>query len=90
MTIGCAANNENTTAPRTEARRVSLTPYSVPILWNMSNEKARAGKMLDWSQATKLIPQEADTKQKHKEQREGSHKLAYLAKYMYTVAGTTL
>lgn len=47
ITIGCAANIEKTKAPRTDARRVSLTPYSVPILWNMSKEKARAGKMLD-------------------------------------------
>ena len=37
----------NTTAPRTDARRTSLTPKLMFVLENMSREKASAGRMLE-------------------------------------------
>ena len=46
MTSGWQASKENTTAPSTDARRTSLTPYCMLVLVNMSREKASAGKML--------------------------------------------
>lgn len=36
----------NTTAPSTEAKRTSFTPYCIPVFVNMSSEKARAGIIL--------------------------------------------
>jgi hypothetical protein len=46
MTSGCAAKNEKATDPSTDASNTSLTPYSVPVFWNISKENARAGRIL--------------------------------------------
>jgi hypothetical protein len=43
---GCAANNEKTTAAKTEERRTSFTPKLDLVLANISNENARAGRIL--------------------------------------------
>ena len=47
MTSGCAAKTEKTTEPSTEARRTSLTPKLMFVFVNISNEKARAGNILN-------------------------------------------
>ena len=48
ITRGWAAAMAKTTAPRTDARRTSLTPKLMFVLENMSREKASAGRMLEF------------------------------------------
>lgn len=46
ITSGWQARTAKTTAPRTEDRRTSFTPYCISVFVNMSREKARAGRIL--------------------------------------------
>jgi hypothetical protein len=97
ITSGWHAAREKTRDASTDDRSTSLTPKLWSVFANMSRLKARAGRMLRRRQSTITLHPKSTTRASwnddvlllHGYLQQCIDAQTYLAKYMYTVAGTT-